>query len=138
MKEGIWNYLNSWRASCECYIELSHPEVLSCLFYSYGAGDVFICFASALAHRVSPWTNIGKMAADGLTPGRISTAFFFPKPSLTLLEDKKEDWGSKTDFGGMPSHPNNSGTVVKGETGKRRMIIKRSKAVKRRKLTHST
>jgi hypothetical protein len=34
-----------------------------------------------------------------LTPGRISTVFFFPEASYEILKDKEKDWGKKTNYG---------------------------------------
>ena len=67
----------------------------------YAPGDVLISFSGALPHRVSEWKvpKNSRFLDDGLTPGRISTVMFFPKTSLTLLEDCPPRWGLDTAFG---------------------------------------
>ncbi|KAJ7809628.1 hypothetical protein B0H14DRAFT_2524617 [Mycena olivaceomarginata] len=75
-------------------------------FAQYAPGDLCLCFAGALYHGVEEWEPLPVDEEDTLnniTPGRISTVFFFPEKSLATLEDKAAGWGRDTAGGLLPS-----------------------------------
>jgi hypothetical protein len=48
-----------------------------------------------------------------LTPGRISTVFFFPEASYELLCDKEAGWGPQTNYGRWTQRIKNRGESSK-------------------------
>lgn len=57
-----------------------------------------------LAHSLRKWTPVADPEEEswGISPGRVSTVFFFPQPSYDALEGKEEGWGKETVFGKAP------------------------------------
>ncbi|KAI1784755.1 hypothetical protein LXA43DRAFT_896682, partial [Ganoderma leucocontextum] len=75
--------------------------------FRYVAGDVIIGFFGALAHLLYPSSAPpGKSQLNyGLTPGRISSVFFFPARSLLRLKDQPPLAFSKGLVGKKPLTP---------------------------------
>lgn len=74
--------------------------------YRYRPGDIVISFSGWLYHTVGTWTPapVSKEWAEaGLTPGRVSHVFYFPKKSFDLLLDKPKEWALDTSGGKLPS-----------------------------------
>jgi hypothetical protein len=63
---------------------------------------VCIFYSSILFHKVAPFIPTPQTAAqkqEEITPGRIGTVMFFPKPSFDILKGKRKNWGRETNFG---------------------------------------
>ncbi|KAF8677824.1 hypothetical protein AX14_004777 [Amanita brunnescens Koide BX004] len=69
--------------------------------FSYKSGDVCLFESSHIWHKVAPFspTPHDPNRKDGLTPGRISTVFFFPEASYDILKDKPKGWADATNHG---------------------------------------
>jgi hypothetical protein len=68
----------------------------------YDPGHVCIFFSSKIYHKVEtfhPAQQTIEQSKQNITPGRIGSVFFFPKPSYEILEDKWKGWAYKTAFG---------------------------------------
>lgn len=69
---------------------------------SYLPGDVCIFLSSRIVHKVEtfyPLPQTPEEAMQGITPGRIGTVLFFPKPTLELLKGKGPGWAVRTAHG---------------------------------------
>lgn len=64
---------------------------------------MIIFMSGALYHAVEKWEPMTQREEHGdLTPGRVSTVFFFPKKSYDALKDKPELWHIDTVGGRFP------------------------------------
>lgn len=70
----------------ECYI----PDLK--LKLSYRPGEVIILMAGALYHAIGDWTPHAGVSVEGVTPGRVSNVWFFPRSSYEFLQDKPANW----------------------------------------------
>ena len=69
---------------------------------SYAPGHVCLFYSGAIYHAVSRWRAKVQGEDEAITPGRISTVFFFPTESMKVLDGKGPGWGERTCFGKLP------------------------------------
>ncbi|TEB19123.1 hypothetical protein FA13DRAFT_1647366 [Coprinellus micaceus] len=63
---------------------------------SYRPGDLAIFMAGHLYHAVDEWVPAAVPSGAGVTPGRVSSVFFFPKHSFSILKNKPRFWNMRT------------------------------------------
>ncbi|KAF8164939.1 hypothetical protein B0H34DRAFT_670905 [Crassisporium funariophilum] len=72
----------------------------------YSGGEMYIPLLKAkfslIHHKVGKFKahlQTAEQKEECITPGRTGTVFFFPKDSLSILEEKPEGWASRTGLG---------------------------------------
>jgi hypothetical protein len=85
--------------------------------------------SGALYHCISKWWPAAvpeEVANQNITPGRISTVFFFPETSLHFLEGKPRLW-SKSTMGGKARDAQafNHSTAKEKRKGNREAAVQR-------------
>ncbi|TEB17147.1 hypothetical protein FA13DRAFT_1650302 [Coprinellus micaceus] len=68
---------------------------------SYRPGDLAIFMAGHLYHAVDEWAPTAVPSGAGVTPGRVSSVFFFPRHSFTKLEGRPRFWNMRTLTGSL-------------------------------------